>query len=404
VYNIAFTALAAGYVPFSLVFLSVVILKTPRSFHKYVWMYALTFGMLAYCFNPVYEIDLSRYFGQLDYCRTIPFSRALSWRDDGLIIKNLVFWLVSKTGDNHILPLLSVGIVYGVAGFVSVSALDERKSDLWKLLLFQVMLLPMYNIVSNVRNVAAFSLLIWAAYRDLVNKKRDMLTLALYILPCFIHMTGFVLVLFRISLVLLKKQPYIGLLLTLGIPSASISLYENVGRPDLPGNIGKIISRAIFKSYASTVNSSEYAVRTREGGYFNFSRLLMFVICGIVLYMILSQLRDAECRYREYKLFCGLLCAITLIWVVLGTVKYWVFAFAVVVSCGPVLADFRRDRRIKKWMKQLFRLVIPLCMCIRVLLELYYIRRRVDFIDLSVNVLTTSIYVVIGKMLLYFMV
>ena len=403
-FNIAFTALAAGYVPFSLVFLSVVILKTPRSFHKYVWMYALTFGMLAYCFNPVYEIDLSRYFGQLEYCRTVPFSRSLSWIDDGLIIKNLVFWLVSKTGDNHILPLLSVSTVFGVSGYISISALDERKNDLWKFLLLQVMLLPLYYIVSNVRNISAFSLLIWGVYRDLVNKKRDAFTFALYILPCFIHMTGFVLLLFRVSIVLLKKYPYIGLLLTLGIPSASIALYENVGRPDLPGNIGKIISRAIFKSYASTVNSSEYAVRIHEGGYYNFCRFLMFVVCGIILIMILSQLRDVGCRYREYKLFCGLLCAITLIWIVLGTVKYWVFAFAVIVSCGPVLADFRRDRRIKKWVRQLFRLIIPGCMCIRFLLELYYVRRRVDFVDFSMNVLTTSIYVVIGKMLLYFMV
>lgn len=391
-------AFASGYVPFALFFCLIIIIRQPNSFKKYVFVYALLFAMIAYCYEPTYEIDLSRYFDQLNYCRTIPFSEAFTWSNDGLLVKNVLFWLISRLGDNHILPLLSVGTVYGISAYICADSRDKTDCKLWVLLLFQITLFPYYSIQSNVRNVAAFALIILAVYRDLVYKKRDLLTVLLYILPCFLHMTGFVLVLIRFLLILIKKHPYIGLAITLGIPSASIMVFENIGAIELPGNIGAIIRRAIWKAYSSTVNSSEYAITQRESTYFNACRIVLFVVCVLLLMVLLSQLKDKLAKYYEFKLFCGVLLAITVIWIVLGTVKYWVFAFAAIASSAPILVDMKTGKNhLKKWKYQLFWSIIPVMMCARVVLEIYYISKRINILEYFDCLFTSNFWIVVVK-------
>ena len=400
--EMVFGIICIGWLPLCILILGAMALKSPTSFKKYYLLYALAFGMAAYCYEPTYEIDLSRYFHQLEYCRTLPFSQALTWADDGLVVKNLLFWLISKLGDNHILPLLSMTTIFGVSTYICVDTVKESDVQPYRILLFQLMLLPFYNTLSNVRNVVAFALIILAIYRDLVYKKRNVATILLYILPCFIHMAGLAMLLIRLALIIVKKKPYIGLALTLGIPTASIALFERVGRVDLPGNLGKIVSRAIWKAYSSSVNTSNYAVSMRESGYFTACRFVMFFVCGILLIMFIKQLRSDATNYRDYKIFCGIIIAITMIWIVLGTVKYWVFAFAVVVASSPILVDFSKEyKQSRKIYDQLMRISLVILMLARSALELYFIRSRIVLSDYFTSALTCSLWVIIGKALLY---
>lgn len=396
--------LCLGYLPLCTFLVIFVVVKTNKNFRRYFPLYALMFGMLAYCYEPTYEIDLSRYFFQLDYCRSIPFSHAFSWDDNGLVVKNFLFWVISKFEDNHILPLLSVTTVFSVSSYIAIKASEDSNIKIGKILLFQVMLMPMYATLSNVRNVTAFSLGILAVYRDLVCHKRGVKTLLLYILPCFMHIAGGVMLLIRLVLLLIKKHPRLGISLTLGIPSLSIALFKRVGHDvNLPGSVGKIVSRAIWKAYSSSVNTSDYAIERQSGGYFRACRAVMFVLCIVLLSLVLKQLKDKESKWRDYKLFCAIIIAITLIWIAMGTVKYWVFGFAVVISCAPVLVarhdECLQNRRLhdRHLHSQLTSSLILLTMVCRSALEIYFISRRIVISDYLNSVMLCNIWVIIYK-------
>lgn len=175
----------------------------------------------------------------------MPFSQAVNWAEDGLVIKNIIFWLVSQTKDNRILPFISIFTVYVSASYIVIDSCGDNKRIARVILLFQLMVIPFYHAYSNVRNVSAFALLAVAVYRDMVKKKRTVITYLLYIIPCFIHMSGIVIVLFRAEIPIIRKFPYLGITSTLVIPTVIIKSYSVLQRIQFPGYVGQIVNRAI---------------------------------------------------------------------------------------------------------------------------------------------------------------
>lgn len=84
-------------------------------------------------------------------------------------------------------------------------------------LLFLLLNLNFYFLVNNVRNVFAFSLICYAVFRELYLKKRDALTIFLYVIPCFMHASAILLVLFRIILPFTKKIKWVLLVLIISM-------------------------------------------------------------------------------------------------------------------------------------------------------------------------------------------
>ena len=123
-------------------------------------------SIIVYSCISNYENDLVRYFQMIEQCKNLPFSQAFTWGNDGLVVKNLVFWIISRLGDVHILPALAAAIYYGVSAYLAVD--QYREGDkIYPIILFQLLTIPFLESLSNVRNVSAFALLILAAYRDL---------------------------------------------------------------------------------------------------------------------------------------------------------------------------------------------------------------------------------------------
>ena len=73
----------------------VIIVRAPSKIRIYLPLIVLTFAFIAYCYEPTYSNDLSRYFNSLERLKTVPFSEAFSWANDGLVVKNLLFWLIA---------------------------------------------------------------------------------------------------------------------------------------------------------------------------------------------------------------------------------------------------------------------------------------------------------------------
>ena len=330
--------------PFGLFFLLLLIFRKPSLHRRYVYFIGLMFGMIGYCTKPLRVIDISRYHEQLDAIRNLPVSSAANWMDDGLIIKNIFFWTVAQMHDNQLLQFFSLFIIYSICAYLLSDSLKDSKAELFsRLFVLEILLVPFYNVFSNVRNVTAFALLALAVYRDLYRNKKDFVTLILYIVPCYVHMAGLVIIAIRVLLPVIKRMSYAGMILTFGIPTAAVTYYPRLRNISLPGNIGKILSRAIWKGYASIVRTSEYAQEAQSHGSFIVNRLIATVFCVILFYLIVRYQKIYRGKDRdkyEYSLYISIITIIGFMMSVMGVVKYWVFMYLIYISFIPILIEF----------------------------------------------------------------
>ena len=388
--------------PLGVMLLIISIFGAPSHKKKYALFIGLTFGMIGYCSSPVREIDIVRYFQQIEGIRGLPFSRAFSWAEDGLIVKNLIFWIIARIGDNHILPFLSLMTVYTVSSYILIHTIRENKKTLGYLLALQLMLIPFYNCFSNVRNVMAFSLLAMAFYRDLIEKKMDLLTGVLYVVPCFIHMAGLVLVLLRILLPLFSKLSFLSLGVTFGIPAVVILLYPMIQGVSFGGNLGRIVNRAIWKAYGSFVRTSDYAQEMQTHGAFVVNRLLAIVFCVVLLYIIVSCLGKEvkmEKGRRYYLVAVEMITSLSLIMAVMGVVKFWVFMFMVYVMFTPVIVWVQEGQILKAREYQICMLLIGSVALFSLLMQIRSIVANLDISYFLSNFLLTNYLDVIVNIL-----
>ena len=389
--------------PLGAFFLILMIIKMPSQRIRYAPFIGLLYGMIGYCTKPLRVIDISRYFEQIDGIRELTFSESASWMDDGLIIKNVLFWFIGKMGDDQLLPFFSLFIVYGIVTYVLADSLeDSNKRIFGSILLLQIFQIPFYNVFSNVRNVMAFAILLLAVYRDLYKQKRDIITLALYVVPCYIHLAGITIVIVRLSIPFIKRMSYLGTALTFAIPTSIVALYPRLRSISLPGNIGKVISRAIWKAYASVIRTSEYAQETQTHGSFIVNRALAAVFCVLLIYLIIQYqgiYHDSSRNKFEYSLYVEIMTIISFMLTALGVVKYWVFMYMVYISCSPILIEFAIKREGKRKKAYNCYILIWIVMGLRFILQLRTMNKNLDLTGFMERILFTNYPMVVFRII-----
>ena len=238
--------------PMMAIYAGVGLICSPKKWRKYLPFCILPIGIIAYCYNPLTSADLVRYIAMVEQCRDLTVYETFRYFDDGLVVKNIIFWALSKLDDPHFLPALSSATVYGIAGYITCDTADiwhcERYIPL--VLVCQSFLLPFFTITSNVRNICAFSLIILAVYLDTEKKKRNILVLALYIGPCFIHTSAWILVVLRMLVFLIKRFKSWVLFSVFFLPVITNIMYQFRGRVlTRSTTINTIINQSIIKAY-----------------------------------------------------------------------------------------------------------------------------------------------------------
>ena len=385
--------------PLGALMLFLLIFGKPSLHQKYVFFIGLLFGIIGYCMTPTREIDISRYWLQLDYIRDSAFSNAFNWNGDGLFIKNIFFWVISKANDNHLLPFFSMLIVYSSAGYIISKSVEGKENSFGLLLILELLLLPIYNIFSNVRNATSFAILSIAVFRDIYQNKRNCVTIMMYVIPCFIHMTGFVVVVFRLLTLFIKKIPHLGVWCMLGIPTAIMALAPRLRSIHLPGYIGLIFDRAVWKAYASMAGTSDYAQRTQEHGSFIANRALTFLFILAFYFLIQKYIeKNRNSRRETYAYYVEIVLMVTAIQCAMGVVKFWVFAYLMFIAAAPILSEYIVDSR--HWKKQYFFFTIIgiVAAVMLFLLQLRSIYKNVDINSLMVNFMIDDYLVILFRM------
>lgn len=363
--------------PLGVFILALAIIYAPSHSERYIFFFGLTFGVIAYCCIPSRQTDITRYFQMIDSLRRMTFAEAMASNTDGLVIKTLLFWIVSKTGNNQLLPFFSMTTIYATVCYLVVDSTGENKAAIKYRLLFLILMLPFYNVFTNVRNVSAFALLSLALYRDLIKNNRDPGTIVLYIVPCFLHMTGFIVVAFRLILPLIRKFPIAGITSTLLIPTASILVFKRIRSLPVPGKVGLIVNRAIWKAYTATMHNSEYAQAVQEHGSFILGRLIGFLCLSGLLALIILFYQSTK-NMHDYMLFEGLVVSIALIWTVMGVVKYWIMMYLAIMLCPPVLSEVLSEQYRREKYHRLLTYMMTLACCMNVPLQIHKILRNFD--------------------------
>lgn len=207
-------------------------------------LFAVALSCISFSYIPVKSDDLYRHFLDLNYLRDFNIIDVVSL--DFLFIKNLFFYLVSLTKINGLLAFISTFVTYYLIVLVMINVskkYNTSKIQYILLVLICLSVLPYTFVVSGVRFHMAVAIFVYACYREFIEKKNNMLTNILYILPVFLHYSAIVFILFKLLSNITHKNKYVFAILCLILSTYSywkIWLLDFISNASLKGFVDKV--------------------------------------------------------------------------------------------------------------------------------------------------------------------
>ncbi len=318
----------------------------------YAMILALTFASMAYAFIPNHDIDLVRYYQICDNIAEIYRSEGIisAIFTDYFFVINFLFLIIGVTGKYSLLPFITMFIVYFIAVYMIADYSKRNNSNPLNIFISLIVLIGVLSFpaaVSNVRNVLAFSIFIFALYRDLVQGKKNIFTLILYVTPVFIHISTIVLLFIRTMSLFSKTRKKLllqGLSIILIVPIIlvtvsliDISIFEKI----------PIISDFILKTinYISD-NTSEYALYNKSS---TFMRMQKAFYISFTIFILFLSLFSKALRQKYYKLYTFFLLSMCLVIGTIGIVLpvYMRFTYVIVLLSFLVFLNVNNIQNIK---------------------------------------------------------
>lgn len=261
-----------------------------------------------------------------------------------LYVIDTLIYLASKSGNPYILPWMIGFMDYYLIFYMFFDFRNRsHNTNWWQLCGLVIMLLGIatpLNVISNTRCVSAYIIISFAAYRELVQKKKNILTLILYILPLWLHTSAIIFIGVRLMMYLAR---YLGsFTIVLSLFAANLitwlhQLFSGVGSGNL---IVSMVVNAINQAYfylngPDAQTNSMYAndasnIFTRVTG-------AAFIIL-LILIIFLQEHSQKEKSYRCESMVEYLLTAAAF---ALGTLSIQLGVFwryeSVIVFLSPII-------------------------------------------------------------------
>ncbi len=371
-----------------------------KNLKRFILPLAIIFGIFGYSmyFNGK-ETDLTRYYDIVNLMSNYSLKSILLKETDLLYTKDLLFYFVSRINDVNILSFIVGFIIYGITFYILFDSIENstRKFKTYEIFLMGIIcigIISPYSIIGNVRCITAYSIISLAAYRDLVKRKRNLLTLLLYLIPIGLHTSAVIIIFIRIVSQLLKSFNKIALLVALLLPNIIDFTYEHIKFG--MGYIGEILNNAISKAY--------YYLHWTEGGWASkiessisnsFFRISgsIFLIAIIIIILAFNHNKKNQDDKKtstnlmvNYLLFVAILALGTL---TIKTGAFWRFESIVVLFSPVIFVNvLENNSNLNKYMKfiYLFGIVMLLINVV------YQVRNLTElgFLITLGNFLTTS--------------
>lgn len=253
---------------------------------KKIWI-ALTMALIAGRLIPVVRTDLFRYNQKMMELAELSYRDLLQQTKLNDMLINQMFWAFGKLGWRFLLPAVSAFVLYSVMLEIYGCVLqrtDASKYLKFILLMFTMSIVSFYYSTEIIRNMLAFSISMYAVFRDLFQKKRNVYTIILYILPCMIHISSFVFIILRISVWLFySAYP----LFLAGIFISPFMLYEAYHATK-----NLTFSNRLLELFRQCIDSAYWyyyefdygwALAVKNSGFMNVQRFFFFVLLAAIL-------------------------------------------------------------------------------------------------------------------------
>lgn len=162
--------------------------------------------------GTLFEGDVSRYSDYVALYQGVSFWDAFQVAGStfkSYPVTTIWFWAVSQTGYRYSLQASACFVNYSIAFYFLFDQAKKEKLSSGQITLGVVLMLsclPLFYSTSALRSTPALILGMLAVYLEFAKRRRGVATLALYIVPCFIHSTAFLVPIARLLYQLLGKS------------------------------------------------------------------------------------------------------------------------------------------------------------------------------------------------------
>lgn len=368
------------------------------------WLFvSLVFVMAALGYSMGEWGDLERYHQQLLMMETFDLATIFQLDEDHLYVADVLLYFVSQTGNIQVLNYIIGFIIYGIAFYVLFDRISRSSESFMmgrviELVIIVIGIVPFFNIIANIRCVTAYVIILFAAYRELIQKKKNVLTYLLYILPIGLHVSAIIVLLLRFIQIAVKRLGRGIILVAIFIPSLIDFFYQYSSM--FSGNlIGDFITNAISRAYAYLYwTDTGFAAEIQDNLTNKLTRIYgTFFIGLITLVLLFAKRKSIQVLHRDIFLepmiaYLYILGACTLGCLYIVTGAFWRFEAAIVLFSSIILIPLLelKDKFINLWFNLLF--VSGLFM---LLMNFIYMYRNMDVADMAKKfVLTSGIQVI----------
>lgn len=312
----------------------------------YAVPFAMLFGTLGYSLRLIGEGDLTRYYAMVDNMQGRSLSYILSRDKDHLFLRDVLFYFVSRTKDNNVLAYIVGFGCYLVIFYVFFDIVNRYKAEFEKNTnihifmtgLVLISIINPFSVIGNVRCVFSYILISFAAYREWIQKKRNLFTLLLYILPIGLHVSAVVILIVRICVPLFKKYTKKFVLIALLVPILIRITHDIL--------VTIHFSNFAFQFINNMVNKAYYFLNWTEGGWASeidmsisnrIERIYgtFFLLIFIIFHSMLQKKGIIDSNGRFYN-FLFVVAILALGCLSIKTGAFWRFE-AVVVFFSPFI-------------------------------------------------------------------
>lgn len=378
-------------------------IKSPINWRKIFSLYVISLFMIGYCIESGRVTDMTRYFIQIENLKGLSLSDAIQTMNDRLYITDFFFWLSATFNMPHLVTGIPVALVIGVASYIACDYADESGEHhyLWIVLLLVLTKNSLSTLANNIRNVSAFSIAVLAVYREIKQKKKNSLTILLYILPIFIHTNGLLLVVARLLIPLVKRRRFFVLIIIAALPAIIEIAYSNVTSIPIGGSVGVIIRRLIYSAHHYLAGTSSYARSQAASTNAQIKRIIAFSRLGFTTLIIYKELKENPTDFKAYTL---ILASLALSCTAFNTPAYWRFSTALLIANIPMYFNIISGRTIVKRSPQLLKIGLVVFTLISFVLKIDTIMDDVNIGYFTQEILSSNIFVLLFECIPYLFV
>lgn len=376
----------------------------PKAKYKIVYCIALAlfFGIAGYCFkNPATNPDLIRYIQILHQYDGKTLFESFNTVYSNLFAVDVLFHFVSLLGDDQMLPAIATFLYYFIVLYIIQDyrfRSNIRTVDFIIYSSFVICVTIFCSIVNGIRWPLSYIIFILAVYRELIQGKKNVLTILLYAVSLLLHFSAIVMLIVRLMLFIKNKKIVVAIgAMGALVPQLISLLTTRFG--SITTGIG-IIDQLIYSLNRSNMyfqwNQGEWADIVRNSRYYRTEAFFYYIIAGLLIFsfIYLYKKRDSEGMYkRSYAsedIFSFYLMIATIISFTMSAHTYIRFITPTIVCFSFVVFKIYKEYKTSLFRKMMNALFVMLSVA-GLFLNMYQIRTMIDLPEYISDILTFGI-------------